>query len=391
MNQGKYIFPQILDFFTKHEFDKCVDRYNGNKKIRKLSCRDQFQAMMFGQLGNIKSLRGISICLNAHRHKLFHLGFRTKKITLSTLTRANENRDWRIYRDFTNLLIDKARKLYVNDNDFQIDLDGTAYALDSTIIEMSLNLFPWAKFEKGHSAVKIHTQLDLGGNIPSFFLISEAKIHDVNLLDILEFKPGSYYIMDRGYFDFKRLYRINQQKSYFVVRAKANLSVKRIYSSKVDRATGLRCDQVIRPNQFYAQKRYPEKIRRVKYYDEETDKYYVYLTNNFHLPAITIADLYRHRWQIELFFKWIKQHLHINAFWGTSRNAVKTQICIAISTFLLVAIMKKKISINRNLYEILQILSVSLLDKTPINTLFSEFNLQNIGDQAQKRLFSLDF
>ena len=391
MNEGKYIFPQILDFFAQYEFDKCVNRYDGNKKVRKLSCRDQFQAMMFRQLGNLNSLSGITVCLNAHQHQLFHLGFRAKKITLSTLTRANENRDWKIYRDFANLLIGKARKLYMQDNDFQIELDGTAYAFDSTIIETSLNLFPWAKFEKGHSAVKIHTQLDLGGNIPSFFLISEAKIHDVNLLDILEFESGNYYIMDRGYFDFERLFRVHEKRSYFIVRAKASLSFTRMYSAKVDRAIGLRCDQIIKLNQFYAEKRYPEKLRRIKYYDLETDCHYVYLTNNFSLQAIVVADLYRHRWQIELLFKWIKQHLHINTFWGTSRNAVKTQICIAISTFLLVAIIKKELNVKRNLYEILQILSVSLFEKTPINTLLSGFGLQIYEDQAQKRLFSLDF
>ena len=387
MNQGKYIFPQIIDFFTQYEFDKYVNRHNGNKRIRKLSCRDQFLAMMFGQLGNLKSLSGIVVCLNAHQKQLFHLGFRVKKLTLSTLTRANENRDWRIYRDFANLLIDKARKLYVGDNDFQIDLDGTPYVLDSTVIEMCLKLFKWANFEKGHSAIKIHTQLDLQGNIPSFFLITEAKMHDVKLLDILEFEMDAYYIMDRGYFDFERLYQIHKQKAYFIIRAKAGLSFTRIYSKSIDRTTGLRCDQIIRLNHFYAQKHYPDKLRRVKYYDKETDRYYVYLTNNFELEAITVTNLYKHRWQIELFFKWIKQHLHINTFWGTSRNAVKTQICIAISTFLLIAIMKKKMNLNRNLYEILQIISVSLFEKTPINTLLSESNLQIFEERAQKRLF----
>ena len=387
MNQGKYIFPQIIDFFTQYEFDKYVNRHNGNKRIRKLSCRDQFLAMMFGQLGNLKSLSGIVVCLNAHQKQLFHLGFRVKKLTLSTLTRANENRNWRIYRDFTNLLIDKARKLYIRDNDFQIDLDGTPYVLDSTVIEMCLKLFKWANFEKGHSAIKIHTQLDLQGNIPSFFLITEAKMHDVKLLDILEFEMDAYYIMDRGYFDFERLYQIHKQKAYFIIRAKAGLSFTRIYSKSIDRTTGLRCDQIIRLNHFYAQKHYPDKLRRVKYYNKETDRYYVYLTNNFELEAITVTNLYKHRWQIELFFKWIKQHLHINTFWGTSRNAVKTQICIAISTFLLIAIMKKKMNLNRNLYEILQIISVSLFEKTPINTLLSESNLQIFEERAQKRLF----
>ena len=391
MHQGKYIFAQIIKFIPRREFDQFVKKYQGNLRVRSLDCRDQFLAMIFGQLGNLKSLSGIVVCLNSHQKQLFHLGFRTKKLTLSTLTRANENRSWKIYRDFANLLIDRARKLYIDDNDFKIDLDGTPYALDSTIIEMCLSLFKWANFEKGHAAVKIHTQLDLRGNIPSFFLITEAKVHDVNLLDVLEFEADAYYIMDRGYYDFERLYHIHKQKAFFIIRAKKSISATRLYSKKVDRSTGLRCDQTIRLNNFYSKKYYPEKLRRIKYYDEITKRYYVYLTNHFELGAIIIADLYKHRWQIELFFKWIKQHLHINTFWGTSRNAVKTQICVAISTFLLVAIIKRKMNINRNLYEILQILSVSLFDKTPMNTVLSEFDLQISEDQAQKRLFSLDF
>ncbi|MCK5510647.1 IS4 family transposase [Candidatus Parcubacteria bacterium] len=391
MHQGKYVFAQIIDFIPRREFNQFVKKYQGDKKIRSLNCRDQLLSMMFGQLGNLKSLSGMTLCLNAHQKQLYHLGFKTNKIVLSTLTRANENRDWRICRDFTNLLIDKTRKLYINDNDFKIDLDGTPYAIDSTIIEMCLSLFKWANFEKGHSAIKIHTQLDLRGNIPSFFLITEAKIHDVNLLDVLEYEEGAYYIMDRGYYDFARLYKIHKQKLFFIIRAKKSISWKRLYSKKVDKATGLRCDQIIKLNNFYSKKHYPDKLRRVKYYDDKTNKCYVYLTNNFNLDAIVIADLYKHRWQIELFFKWIKQHLHINTFWGTSKNAVKTQICIAISAFLLVAIMKMKMNINRSIYEILQILSVSLFEKTPINTLLSEFDLQNFEDHAQKRLFSLDF
>jgi len=256
---------------------------------------------------------------------------------------------------------------------------------------MCLKLFKWANFEKGHSGIKIHTQLDLRGNIPSFFLITKAKVHDVNLLDVLEFEKGAYYIMDRGYYDFERLYQIHKQNSFFIIRAKKSISAIRVCSRKVDKSIGLRCDQIIKLKHFYSRKYYPNKLRRIKYYDDATNRHYVYLTNNFALDAITIADLYKQRWQIELFFKWIKQHLHINTFWGTSKNAVKIQICIAISTFLLVAIMKKKLNIKRNLYEILQILSVSQFEKTPINTLLSEFDLQTFEDQAQKRLFSLDF
>jgi len=390
MNQGKYIFSQISEFINQYEFDKCVKRYNGDKKIRKLSCRDQFLSMFFGQLGNLKSLSGVVVCLNAHQQRLFHLGFRVKKITLSTLTRANETRDWRIYRDFANSLIKKTRELYVNKNDFKIDLEGAVYALDSTVIEMCFNLFKWARYDNEHSSIKVHTQLDLAGNIPSFFLITEGKLHDVNLLDIMEFEMGAYYIMDRGYFDFERLYRIHRQKSFFIIRIKKGVSIVRIYSNKIspaDKKLGLRCDQTIKLKSAYSQKKYPEKLRRVKYYDQTTNRYYAYLTNNFELDALTIAELYKNRWQIELFFKWIKQHLHINKFWGTSRNAVQAQICIAISTFLLVAIVKKELNIDYDLYKILQILSVSLLDKTPINTLLSESDLQIFENPVQKSLF----
>jgi transposase len=307
------------------------------------------------------------------------------------LSRANENRDWRIYQDLTQLLIKKARKLYADDNDFKIDLDGAAYALDSTMIELCFSTFRWAHFKQENSGIKIHTQLDLRGNIPSFFLITNANIHDVNFLDILEFEAGAFYVMDRGYIDFKRLRKIEEQKAFFVTRAKDNLSFKRIYSSEVDKALGLRCDQVIKLKGVNSKKYYSEKLRRIKYYDVETNKLYVYLTNNFKVDAKTIAELYKHRWQIELFFKWIKQHLRIEMFWGYSVNAVKTQICIAMSAFLLVAIMKKELKIDRNLYEILQILSISQFEKTPINTLFSETDTQTFEAQAQKRLFSLDY
>jgi len=385
MHQGKFIFAQIVEFVPRYLLDRYVRNYKGDSKIRKLNCRDQFLAMMFGQLTNLKSLRGIILCLNAHLKCLYHLGFKTSKFTLSTLTRANEKRDFRIYRDLAQLLIKKAQKLYVNDNDFEIELQGSIYVLDSTIIELCLSTFKWAYFELGKSAVKIHTQLDLKGNIPAFFLITEAKVHDINFLDILEFEKNAFYIMDRGYLDFERLYKINRKDAYFIVRAKAGLSLKRLYSRKVDRITGVRCDQIIKLRHFYSKKNYPEKLRRVKYYDIETNKYYVYLTNNFDLDAKVIADLYKHRWQIELFFKWIKQHLRIEVFWGYSANAVKTQICIALSVFLLVAIIKKLLKIDRDLYEILQILSLSQFEKTPINTLLSEADLQIFTGQPQKQ------
>ena len=391
MFQGQYVFSQITAFVPRREFDMLVKHYNGNKRIRNLNCRDQLLSLLFGQLTNLRSLRGITLCLNAHANLLYHLGFKSKKITLSTLSRANENRDWNIYRGLAQLLIRKARKLYANGTDFNIDLDGAVYVLDSTVIELCLATFKWAYFELGKPAIRIHTQLDLKGNIPSFFLITKAKTHDVNFLDILEFEAGAFYIMDRGYFDFERMRKINQAKSYFIIRAKSSISWKRVYSKKVDHSIGLRCDQIIKLKHFYSKKHYPEKLRRVKYYDKETNRQYVYLTNNFEIEAKTIADLYKHRWQIELFFKWMKQHLRIEVFWGYSANAVKTQICIALCAFLLVAVMKKRLNIKQNLYEILQILSVSQFEKTPVNTLLSKFDLQTFEDQAQKRLFSLDF
>jgi len=391
MRQGKYVFAQIIEFVPRYLFDQCVNKYKGNAKVRNFDCRDQLLAMVFGQLANLRSLRGIVLCLNAHTKLLYHLGFKAKQFTLSTLSRANENRDFRIYHDFAQLLIKKARALYLHDNDFTIELEGAAYVLDSTVIELCFATFKWAYFELGKSAVRIHAQLDLRGNIPSFFLITKAKTHDINFLDVLEFEAGAFYIMDRGYVDFKRLFAINQRNAFFVVRAKASLSFERMYSNNIDKAMGLRCDQIIKLKHFYSQKDYSDKLRRVKYYDAETDRHYVYLTNNFVIDAKAIADLYKRRWQIELFFKWIKQHLRIEVFWGYSANAVKTQISVAMCTFLLVAIMKKELNITRDLYEILQILSVSLFEKTPVNTLLSEFDMQTFEDHDQKRLFSLDF
>lgn len=386
MNKDRYVFSQIADFVSQYEFDKCVKRYNGNRKVKHLNCRDQFLSLMFGQLAGLKSLRGIVICLNAHISQFYHLGFKTSKFILSTMSRANQFRDWRIYRDFTEHLIGRARKLYVANNDFSIELSNSVYVLDSTIIELCLATFKWAYFELKKSAIKIHTQLDLKGNIPSFFLITKAKIHDVNFLDVLEFEKDAIYIMDRGYFDFERLYRINLQRAFFIIRSKGSLSFERMYSEKVSKSAGVRCDQIIKLKHFYSHKHYPEKLRRIKYYDQETDRYYVYLTNNFEQDPKTIADLYKHRWQIELFFKWMKQHLKIQIFWGYSFNAVKTQIYIAMSTFLLVAIMKKQLKIKRNLYEILQILQVSQFEKIAINTLISQIKLHIPENNLQKEL-----
>ena len=391
MLQGKFIFAQIVEFIPRYLFDQCVQKYKGNSRIRKLNCRDQFLALMFGQLTNLKSLRGIALCLNAHSKQLYHLGFKSHKFVLSTLTRANENRDFRIYRDLAQLLIEKARGIYTDNSDFDIDLKGTPYILDSTVIELCLNLFKWAKFKSTSAAIKLHVQLDLMANIPSFFLITTAKMVDEKILDIIEIETNAYYIMDRGYVDFRRLYQIHLGSAFFIVRARKNLSFTRLCSRPVDKTTGIKCDQIIKLKDYHSKKYYPKKLRRIKYYDEVTDHCYVYLTNDFELDAKIVADLYKYRWQVELFFKWIKQHLYIQVFWGTSANAVKTQICIAICTFLIIAIIKKQLGIERNLHEILQILSVCQLEKTTINTILSELDNQNLDDQMQKLPFSLDF
>lgn len=388
MHQGKYVFSQVMDTVVPYQFNQCVARYRGEHWVKQFSCWEQFLAMAFGQLTHRESLRDIVVCLNAQHEKLYHVGLRTPVI-LATLARANENRDWRIYRDLAQVLIQQARKLYANDTIFNLDLDGTVYILDSTTIDLCLSVFPWATFRTTKAAVKLHTVMDLQGNIPTFFHISQGKEHDVHFLDLLDYEVGAYYVMDRGYLDYARLYKIHQSGAFFVTRAKDNLSCKRLYSNQVDKTTGVRCDQVIRLTGCYTATHYPDYLRRIKYLDQETKRYYVFLANDFNVPAKTIADLYKHRWQIELFFKWIKQHLKIQAFWGYSQNAVKTQICIAICSYLIVAIMKKQFNLNRNLYEILQILSVMPFDKTPITTLVSEFDLQKFDDRAQKLPFLL--
>lgn len=390
MHQGKYIFSQVMDRVVRYQFNQCVARYQGEYWVKHFSCWEQFLAMSFGQLTHRESLRDIVVCLNAQREKWYHLGFRAP-VVLTTITRANEHRDWRIYRDLAQALIQQARTLYAEDVVFNTDLDGTVYILDSTTIDLCLNMFRWANFRTTKAAVKLHTLMDLKGNIPAFFHISKGNVHDVNILDIIDYEVGAYYVMDRGYLDYGRLYAIHQVGAFFVTRAKNNLACKRLYSNKVNKTDGVRCDQVIFLTGYQAAKDYPDKLRRVKYFDAETNRYYVFLTNNFNVDAKTIADLYKHRWQIELFFKWIKQNLKIQTFWGYSANAVKTQICIAICTYLIVAIMRKQFNINRNLYEILQILSVTPFDKTPVNTLLSEFDLQDFDDRTQKLPFLLGY
>ena len=387
MNQGKSIFSQIMDFLPEHKFRQCVNRYGGNYRVRSFTCFDQFMCMAFAQLTYRESLRDIECCLRALKDKLYHMGIRGK-ISRSTIADANENRDWRIYCDFAQILIHQARQLYAND-DFGLQLQETVYALDATIIDLCLSVFPWARYRKTKGAIKLHTLLDLKGNIPSFIAITAGRVHEVNILDELIPEAGAIYILDRGYFDFERLYALHQCSSLFVVRAKASASLRRLYSMRVDKACGLRCDQIVVPAAFYAAKNYPEKLRRVVFVDTDKDNRLNLLTNQMTLPALTIAQLYRCRWQVELFFKWIKQHLRIKAFYGTSENAVKTQIWIAISVYVLVAIIKKRLKIDLSLYTILQIFSITLFEKMPILTVLTEidYKIKITSEHIQLNLF----
>ena len=389
MNTGQTTFSQIMKFLPLSDFRDCVGRYSGNYKVKNFSCLDQYLCLAFAQLTYRESLRDIEACLRAVQSKLYHMGIRGK-VSRSTLAYANETRDWRIYADFAHVLIHTARGLYTND-EFGVDLDHTVYALDSTTISLCLSIFPWAKFRKSKAAIKMHTLLDLRGNIPSFIRITEGKVHDVNILDELIPEPEAFYIMDRGYLDFARLYILNQYLAFFVTRAKKNFDFRRLYSHPVDKSTGLKCDQTIVLSGFYPSKDYPEKLRRIKYYDAEKQKYLTFLTNNFVLPPLTIAKLYKCRWQIELFFKWIKQHLRIKKFYGTSENAVKTQIWIAISVYVLVAIIKKKLRLDQTLYTILQILSLTLFEKEPILQILTKTVYNDHKAQRYKQLLLQDF
>lgn len=390
VNKGKFVFAQLVSLIYRYEFNKCVSRYNGDYKVQEFNCWSQFLTMIFGQLTHRESIRDIITCLNAHQNKVYHLGI-SKVVAHSTLTRANENRDWRIYADFATYLIDIAKPLYVDDNDFDLDLDNPVYALDSTTIDLCLSIFKWAKFRKAKGAVKLHTLLDLKTDIPVFIHISDGKMHDVNALDMIEFENGAFYVMDKAYIDFARFYQITVSEAFFVTRAKENLSFRRLYSSKVEKATGLRCDQTIKLTGYKSSKLYPMHLRRIKFYDAENNRILVFLTNNFEVDALTIALLYKHRWQIELFFKWIKQHLRIKTFWGTSANAVKTQVWIAVCTYLLIAYAKKQLKSDLSLYEITQIISVSTFDKTPLNELLTNFskNVETKNICNQLNLFDL--
>jgi hypothetical protein len=387
MNTGKTVFSQVVSQLPIHHLRQCIARYRGNHKVKHFSCYDQYLCMVFAQLTFRESLRDIEACLRAQKSKLYHMGVRGG-ISRNTLANANKVRDWRIYADFAQVLINRARDLYSNE-DFGVDLDETVYALDSSTIDLSLSTFPWAHFRSTKAAVKLHTLLDLRGNIPTFLHISDGKLHDVNILDELIPEPASFYIMDRGYLDFARLYRIDQLSAFFVIRAKSNFKFSRIHSHQIDKSTGLRCDQTVKLAGFYSSQYYPGRLRRIKYFDTTTEKHLVFLTNNFSLPAHVIAELYRCRWQVELFFKWIKQHLRIKSFFGTSENAVKSQIWIAVSVYVTVAIIKKQLGIEASLYKMLQILSVTVFEKISLIQLFdeSEYKVTSINMNKQLKLF----
>ena len=384
MNQGRLVFAQLMQHLPLTTFRRCVGRYQGDRKVQSFSCLDQFLCMAFGQLTARESLRDIEACLRAQRSKLYHLGIRSA-VARNTLANANSVRDWRIYADFAQCLIGIARPLYV-DEPFGVDLKDTVYALDATTIDLCLSVFPWAHFQSTKAAIRLHTLLDLRGNIPTFIHISDGKLHEVTLLDELVPEPGAFYVMDRGFLDFARLYRFHQAGSFFVIRAKSNTKAQRRYSRPVDKSTGLICDQTVFLTGDFSRHDYQAPLRRIRFRDPETAKTLVFLTNNFNLPAFTITELYRCRWQVELFFKWIKQHLRIKAFFGTSENAVKSQIWIAVSVYVLVAIVRKRLKIRGSLYQMLQILSLTMFERLPLDQLLSRALADEIDDDSAKQL-----
>lgn len=386
---GKLVFAQVMDFLPLHQFHKCVRRYPSPHPTKGFSHLTQFLCMAFAQLTFRESLRDIEVCLRAHQSKLYHLGIRGG-VSRSTIAYANEHRDWRIYHDFAHVLIHEARSLYAGD-DFGVELENTVYALDTTTIDLSLKVFPWAHFRTTKAAVKLHTQIDLRGNIPSFIHVSDGKMHEVNVLDLMIPEPGSFTIMDRGFLDFMRLYRLTVAGVFFVIRPKSNTAFERVYSRPVDKTTGLRCDQTVRLTGVKSADDYPQFLRYVGFYDEKTDKRLSFFTNNFELPALVIAQLYKCRWQVELFFKWIKQHLRIKAFFGTNENAVKTQIWIAVSVYLLVAIVKKRLQLPGSLYTLLQVLSVTLFEKMPISQALQKQDYTNPTPTHPSQLILFDF
>ena len=388
MYAGKLIFAQLMDHLPLHTFRRCVSRYQGERYAKRFRCFDQYLVMAFAQLTYRESLRDIEACLRAHRSKLYHMGIRASSVARNTLSKANERRDWRIYADFAQSLIRIARPLYAED-DLGLELDNTVYALDASTIDLCLSVFPWALFRATKSAVKLHTLLDLRGSIPSFIHVSDGKLHDVNVLDILVPEAGAFYIMDRGYLDFERLFTLQLAGAFFVIRAKSNTQYQRRYSRPVDKTTGVRCDQTVVLTGVTTARDYPQPLRRIKYHDAMTGKTFNFLTNNFAIPARTVADLYRCRWQVELFFKWIKQHLRIKSFFGTSENAVKTQIWIAVSVYVLVAIVKKRLKLDADLYTILQVLSLTLFEKTSLEQMLigSDSIMEDTANTNQLNLF----
>jgi hypothetical protein len=389
MNQGKYIFSQVMELISHKQFQTIVNRHNGDYKVKDFSCWKQFLCMAFGQLTHRESLSDTMLCLKANAGKLYHLGI-GDLVAKSTLSKANENRSYLIYEELAMLLIAQAKQLYLNDDELEITLKENVFAIDATTIDLCLSTFYWATFRSTKAGIKLHTQLDLKTSIPEFILFSNASVHDVNVLDVISFEANSFYIMDRGYVDYKRLYKIHLCDAFFVTRAKNNMNYRRIYSHQKVQDTGVIYDQTIMLNNHYASKDYPERLRRIKFRDKATGKVLIFLTNNFNLPATEIAQLYKHRWKIELFFKWIKQHLKIKSFWGQTENAVKTQVWIAISIYVLVAIAKKKFMLNQSLYEMLQILSISIFEKVELNQLFQQTQLQYFKEQNSKQLILFD-
>jgi len=382
MNNGKYVFSQLIEFLPQRVFDGFVAKYSGNKHIRHFTCWNQMLCMIFGQLTNRDSLRDLIVAIDAHSRKTYHLGF-GKSVTRSNLAKANENRSSKIFEEYAYHLIAVSRRKRANDN---FEIKGKVYAFDSSTIDLCLSVFWWAKFRKAKGGIKLHTLYDITTQIPAFIYITEAKVNDVNAMDLIPYESESYYIFDRGYIDFTRLHKITNHSAYFVIRAKSNLKFNRMYSNKVDKTTGVQCDQVGKLSGFYVSKQYPDKLRRVKFYDEETKRTFVFLTNNFELSAAHIALLYKNRWQVELFFKWIKQHLKIKCFWGTSENAVRIQIYTAIIAYCLVAIVGYDLKIDRSTYEILQVLGISLLDKTPVNELFTNIDYKDVNELDYNQL-----
>ena len=389
MNQGKYIFSQVMSLISHKLFQTIVDRHSGDLRIRGFSCWKQFLYMSFGQLTHRESMTDVLMCLKANAGKLYHLGI-GEIVALSTITRANEKRSHLIYQELAMNLIFEAKELYLTDDDLEVHLKCNVFAIDATTIDLCLSTFYWATFRSTKGGIKLHTQIDLKTSIPEFILFTNASVHDVNVLDVIRFEANSFYIMDRGYVDYRRLYKIHCCHAYFVTRAKDNINYRRLYSHPKEIDKGIVYDQTILLNNFYSSKDYPEKLRMIKYIDDETEKVLIFLTNNFHLKASEIAQLYKHRWKIELFFKWIKQHLKIKSFWGHSENAVKTQIWIAVTVYLIVAIAKKKFMLKQSLYEILQILSISIFDKMPINQLFEPSPLHDFKEQNHNQLNLFD-